>query len=1767
MAKIQSSVPVSVLHNDLHGLNLGDYLHLTAAEKAKFDNLNDLMHTIGNESFTGIKSSINTGASQINGFILTNNGTGFNSQVIRVNNNSTGLGLLTDNQGTGYGIYANNGGLGYGIASYNYSNGIGIQNYNQTGGIGLVLDASPIATNYLFQGRSNGTPTSSLTKAGDFTANSFIKSGGTSSQFLKADGSVDTNTYLLSSDNYWTKTGVDLQNNNTGHVQVKLQSGKQFQVLNSSGVIQTYIDDIGNARFGNTTQYTQVGISSNIHLRLIRAQATVDFINGNPGISQAFAITTTNTYGMNYQTGSGSVSSSEHFFTIGGVSGSSVLSDGIFRISTSRLLSTVPSKYATDLSASYDDRTLIDKGYLDSRITGISTFVPYTGANANVNLGEYGLSAGNIQFDLTPTQPLSVGQLRWNDIDGTLEFLMKGGNVTQQIGQELPILVKHADNTGLTNGFVVYTVGSDGNNNTVRYAIATSDLTSSTTFGVMTEDAIGGAKAFCTTFGMVRGINTLALVEGSAVWLSATVAGGLTTTKPIAPNHSVYIGVCVRSHATEGAIFVNISNGYELGELHNVLTTNPLNNEGLFFDSATNLWKNESITSALGYTPYNATNPSGYTTNLGTVTSVAALTLGTTGTDLNSSVSNGTTTPVITLNVPTASASNRGALSPSDWINFNSAYNNSITNLTIDYGAFVTNLILTKQNSSTIELGLIAGSATLGDIVQFNGTNLTYVPTIVSAPLSYIPNSNSFSISQANTSTNGYISSSDWNLFNNKQSALSGTGFVKSTAGVISYDTSTYLTSISGITAGGELSGTYPNPTLLNSAVIGKVLTGVNITGGSVSATDSILTAFGKLQNQVNSLLGGSIYQSVWNASTNSPTLTSSVGTKGYYYIVSVAGTTNLNGITDWKVGDWAIYDGTSWQKVDNTDAVSSVNGFTGSVSLTTANITENTNLYYTDVRSRNAISLTNTGNSGASSYSSATGIFNIPTYTLAGLGGQPLNSNLTSVSSLSYVSPAFVKMTGVDTFALDTTVYENIANKSDSYTVSSSTTYASTKALVDGLATKANDANAVHLAGTETITGTKTFSVSPLFDLGARYKTPTLGFQSINAFDTGWGFGVGAVTQSFLFSGATGYNYTFPNADGTLALTSNLSAYQPLLTNPITGTGTTNTIPKFTGVNALGNSGIIDNGATVNFSTSNVRITGADATTRFSIGNSSSTAYIDFYGQTHATIPNDIALITNSAGRVRFFTTATERATILANGNFLIGTTTDNGNKLRVIGNTEINGVVKTLTSTGEFLRSDASVAGASQTINIYNSAGTRRMLFGYGSTSSESLFLSNDLNGDIIIRTNAVERMRIASNGNVGIGTTNPLSKLDVNGQVRVTDLTLQGFYQARKSDIVSEGVFGGNSFVLRNGSTSEDLNFDIFNRSSSLWYTPMVIKNTGNIGIGTTTPIGKVNIFTGLTGITDFNISSQQSGSISFSNAASTSAVPAIIGKSNDNTGLTLQSATNNTNAGPDMSFVVRENDNTDFATLSTPAFRFSRFATNLVDILRNGNVLIGTTTDAGTDKLQVAGNISNNSQQNIIYSSFNNDAALFQRDGGYGSVIRIGRKGVSTLASIDYPNSGEMGLSTNGAERINIASTGVVKVSNLAGTGTRTVVADASGILSASATSTSTYKVYTALVTQSGTSAPTATVLENTLGGTVVLSRVSAGQYKATLTGAFTANKTTSSCTPGAGTGNNIVTIVAYQSTANEVVFNTATVAGGGFIDGVLSAATFEIRVYN
>lgn len=91
---------------------------------------------------------------------------------------------------------------------------------------------------------------------------------------------------------------------------------------------------------------------------------------------------------------------------------------------------------------------------------------------------------------------------------------------------------------------------------------------------------------------------------------------------------------------------------------------------------------------------------------------------------------------------------------------------------------------------------------------------------------------------------------------------------------------------------------------------------------GKVPAAQLPSTVFGALS-----------YQGAWNASTNSPTIpAANAGNKGHYYKVSAAGTTTVSGINDWEVGDWIVSNGTTWDKIDNTDQVLSVAGLRGAI-------------------------------------------------------------------------------------------------------------------------------------------------------------------------------------------------------------------------------------------------------------------------------------------------------------------------------------------------------------------------------------------------------------------------------------------------------------------------------------------------------------------------------------------------------------------------------------------------------------------------------------------------------------------------------------------------------------------------------------------------------------------------------------------------------------------------------------------------------------------
>ena len=141
--------------------------------------------------------------------------------------------------------------------------------------------------------------------------------------------------------------------------------------------------------------------------------------------------------------------------------------------------------------------------------------------------------------------------------------------------------------------------------------------------------------------------------------------------------------------------------------------------------------------------------------------------------------------------------------------------------------------------------------------------------------------------------------------------AIAITGDTNSTGGPYTY------------TSGGAISIA---TTIADTTVTGKVLTNLATpTSSAIAATDTILAAMAKLQGQITGLAGSLAFEGTWDASTGNPP--SATPLNGQFWIVSVAGNTNLDGITDWLVGDWAIYvnngAGTdAWQKLDQSNEV-----------------------------------------------------------------------------------------------------------------------------------------------------------------------------------------------------------------------------------------------------------------------------------------------------------------------------------------------------------------------------------------------------------------------------------------------------------------------------------------------------------------------------------------------------------------------------------------------------------------------------------------------------------------------------------------------------------------------------------------------------------------------------------------------------------------------------------------------------------------------------
>ena len=243
--------------------------------------------------------------------------------------------------------------------------------------------------------------------------------------------------------------------------------------------------------------------------------------------------------------------------------------------------------------------------------------VPYSGATGDVNLGEFGLSAGQLTLDITPTGTASVGTTRWNDTIGSSETTLKGGNVILKNGVDLVARVvnKVTPNTTLTKAAyqAVRVSGAQGQRLAVELAQANNDANSADTIGLVIETIATNQEGFIMTVGQLENINTTGSLQGETwadgdvLYLSPTTAGRITKVKPTGNGHIVVIGYVEYAHQNNGKIYVKIMNGWELDELHDVSIVTPANNEALIYESSTSLWKNKTIATALGYTPVPAT--------------------------------------------------------------------------------------------------------------------------------------------------------------------------------------------------------------------------------------------------------------------------------------------------------------------------------------------------------------------------------------------------------------------------------------------------------------------------------------------------------------------------------------------------------------------------------------------------------------------------------------------------------------------------------------------------------------------------------------------------------------------------------------------------------------------------------------------------------------------------------------------------------------------------------------------------------------------------------------------------------------------------------------------------------------------------------------------------------------------------------------------------------------------------------------------------------
>jgi hypothetical protein len=224
------------------------------------------------------------------------------------------------------------------------------------------------------------------------------------------------------------------------------------------------------------------------------------------------------------------------------------------------------------------------------------------GANDNIT-SMTGITGGIsspdfIQFDTGATVTNAAGRLYWDATQQTLSVGLNA-NIAADVGQTLYAYVTNDEAVTITKGQPVYMFAAAGDRVSVKLASNTTDTTSAKTLGVCAENIAAGQAGMVLCQGVQDGLNLAAYSPGDTLYVGAT-AGTLTSTKPYAPNHLVYVGVVERANMGNGRLYVRIQNGYELNEIHDVSAQSPSNGKTLIYNATTSLWEAANLTAGTG---------------------------------------------------------------------------------------------------------------------------------------------------------------------------------------------------------------------------------------------------------------------------------------------------------------------------------------------------------------------------------------------------------------------------------------------------------------------------------------------------------------------------------------------------------------------------------------------------------------------------------------------------------------------------------------------------------------------------------------------------------------------------------------------------------------------------------------------------------------------------------------------------------------------------------------------------------------------------------------------------------------------------------------------------------------------------------------------------------------------------------------------------------------------------------------------------------------